>query len=349
MSSYRPGSHRIPDWVLLCTLGLALAKLLALPGIPAAAMLGPLIIAVILGLRGSQIRVPPLAASLSHAVVGCLIAVWLEPAMVAQAVSLWPLIVIFVTLTFVAADLSGPAIIPTGIPERTEAALGDGALIAAILASGVAASRWLRFLPAAATLVPLLLTTALAFGGTRIAMPDWMVSLAFLGIGAGVGLRFTLALLRLALRALPALTLACAFLIVLCAASGLVLAWAAGVSPLTGILSTGAGQHRFPRIAGHRRGRGCLFHHDIPERPALCRGAARPGARRISQQQNPLKAAAENSVAGPGFGDKFPASGAQPCRTPPCKLSHQGPAPCRQALPPPWVPPLRTLCCNPSA
>lgn len=309
MLSARPGPRKLPgartivDWMLLVTLGLGLAKLFAWPGIPAAAMLGPLIVSVILALRGSAIRVPPLVAQLSHAVVGCLIAVWLDPQMLARALSLWPLILVFVSLTFAAAALaglfaawrtgiardlaiwgflpgllgavieaadakgidsrmiafiqilrllnvilamvllaallSGPAIAPTPSGAQMAGAdLRDGVLIAGTVASGVLAARCLGFLPAAATLVPLLLTTALAFSGIRVAVPGWMVTLAFLGIGAGVGLRFTPALLRMALRSLPGLSLACALLILLCAASGLVLAFVAGVSPLTGILAT---------------------------------------------------------------------------------------------------------------
>ncbi|MBJ2152845.1 AbrB family transcriptional regulator [Paracoccus sp. IB05] len=302
----RTGPRRILDWILLCTLGLSLAKLLALPGMPAAAMLGPLIIAAILALRGSDIRLPQLAVTMAHAMVGCLIAAAMDPGMLAQAVSLWPLILVFVTLTFAAAALtglfaakrtgiardltiwgflpgllgavieaaetrgidsrmialiqilrlvnvilamvvltallSGPAIAPTPWTKGGGADFHDQArdllLIAALVASGVAAARWLRFLPAAATLVPLVLTSVLAVSGVRIAAPGWMVALAFLGIGAGVGLRFTPALLRMALRALPGLTLASGLLILLCAASGLLLAWVANVSPLTGILAT---------------------------------------------------------------------------------------------------------------
>ncbi len=145
------------------------------------------------------------------------------------------LMLVIAAMVVVAMLVSGPAMAPGSGQAAT---LQSTALVLLLCGIGTAAARWLPFIPAAASLVPLSLATALVLGGCNLAMPGWLVVLAFLAIGLQVGLRFTPALLRRGLSALPGLAAACLLLIGLCGAGGVALSWIAGVSLMSGILAT---------------------------------------------------------------------------------------------------------------
>ncbi|MFT4151875.1 MAG: AbrB family transcriptional regulator, partial [Paracoccaceae bacterium] len=255
------------QWLALVAGGLAAGYLLQRLHLPAGLMVGPLVIGAVLGMRGVTVRVPQRAHQLAQGIAVCLIALHIHPDVLPRAIALWPVIVIFVGLTFVAACATGVlAAVWTGIdrevsvwgflpgmagtviaiahergldsrmvafiqilrlmvviasmvavatalsgPDGTPitgdvpADLRSTLLAAAIACLGVAAARWLPWLPAGASLVPLTLATGLSVSGFGLAMPLWMISAGFLGLGLQIGLRFTPDLVRTGIAAFPAL------------------------------------------------------------------------------------------------------------------------------------------------
>ncbi|MFT3691091.1 AbrB family transcriptional regulator [Paenirhodobacter sp.] len=281
-------------WLVAIGAGLALGQGLGLLHLPAAAMVGPMVAGAAVALAGGRLYVAPQLSQMGQGVAGCLIALNLDAGALRQTLAIWPVVLVFVALTFAVACLSGLAasrwtrlgrevtlwgflpgmmgtiialahergldsrmialiqilrlmlviaamvVVAAGIsgPAPPPAHAGSPAIAVALAALGVAAARWLPRIPAAATLVPLSLATVLVLNGVALAVPGWLVALAFLAIGLQVGLRFTPDLLRQGLVALPGLCAACLLLIGLCGASGLALSRIAGVGVMTGMLAT---------------------------------------------------------------------------------------------------------------
>ncbi|ABL73013.1 AbrB family transcriptional regulator [Paracoccus denitrificans] len=146
------------------------------------------------------------------------------------------LMLVIAAMVMVAMIVSGPAMPHTG--SGAGATLQSTATAVLLCVVGTAVARWLPVIPAAASLVPLSLATALTLSGFDLSMPGWLVSLAFLAIGLQVGLRFTPELLRRGVSALPGLAAACLLLILLCGVTGVALSWIAGVSLMSGMLAT---------------------------------------------------------------------------------------------------------------
>ncbi|TMV37079.1 AbrB family transcriptional regulator, partial [Thioclava sp. BHET1] len=146
------------------------------------------------------------------------------------------LMVVISTMVVVAMIFAGPAASPS-----TAGAVSDWASTLRVLALalvGIAAARYLRFLPAPASLVPMVLGATLAISGINMAMPGWLIALGYLVIGAQIGLRMTPELFAAGLRALPALIGASLLLIGLCAGSGAILALVTGHDLTSAMLAT---------------------------------------------------------------------------------------------------------------
>ncbi|MEI4473819.1 AbrB family transcriptional regulator [Frigidibacter sp. MR17.24] len=111
-------------------------------------------------------------------------------------------------------------------------------IAAAMGAVGILTARFAPMIPAGASLVPLLVASLLWLNGINIAAPHWLVALAYLFLGAQVGLRFTPDLMRSGARAVPMLVVSVVLLLVLCAASGAALSLIAGVDLMSGMLAT---------------------------------------------------------------------------------------------------------------
>lgn len=112
-------------------------------------------------------------------------------------------------------------------------------LVALVLAGlGIVTARLMPVIPGGASLVPLIVGGALWINGVNITLPHGLIALAYLFLGLQVGLRFTPDLVRKGARALPMLLLAGGLLLVLCAMSGAVLAWVAGVDLMSAMLAT---------------------------------------------------------------------------------------------------------------
>jgi len=110
-----------------------------------------------------------------------------------------------------------------------------------IILAGVVLGPWTR-LPAGSMLLPIILGTVLNLtGAIRFELPSWLLAAGYLGLGLGIGLRFTRPILVCALRTLPQVVLAILTLMAFCAGLAWLLVTAAGVDPLTAYLATSPG------------------------------------------------------------------------------------------------------------
>lgn len=303
--SARPRSFgnlsRPAQWAILIAAGLALTLLLMQMNFPAAQLIGPVLAATFLGIRGATVRVPSLVHRLAQGVTGCLIARYLSPEILTGISQHWMAVVAFVSLTFLIACFVGwlvgifggidpevaiwgflPGMAGTmiamsherGLDSRVVAFVQILRVVAVILsvavlsrmisdepplppggggaatAAGVAvtlamclvavlAGRFLSFIPAAATLVPMCVAAAINFSGLAVpSFPLWLLVPSYLILGSQVGLRFTPALIRGVARSFGAILGGIVLLLGLCMISGALLAQIVGESLLTGVLST---------------------------------------------------------------------------------------------------------------
>jgi membrane AbrB-like protein len=111
----------------------------------------------------------------------------------------------------------------------------------AIAVGGAMIGRLLK-VPAGALLLPMAVGAALhAAGLVEIALPLWLLHLAYLAVGWYVGLSFDAEILGHALKAAPTLLLSTLALIGLCAVSAWLLTRLMGIDPLTAYLATSPG------------------------------------------------------------------------------------------------------------
>lgn len=116
------------------------------------------------------------------------------------------------------------------------------AMLVALVAVGATVGRWIR-LPGGALLGPMALTIALELTGYSfgLAVPVVLVQLAYAVIGWQAGVAFTRDSVKAVGRALPAALALIVVLTAACAGLGVVLAEAAGLTPLEGYLATSPG------------------------------------------------------------------------------------------------------------
>jgi len=150
-----------------------------------------------------------------------------------------------VTVVVLSAGVVARALLPAGthVTLPGSAAVEPLALAetTAVAVVGALAGQRLR-LPGAALFGPMVLGAVLhAAGLVRIAVPIEALQGAYVVIGLSIGLLYTRTTLRHALRAFPEVLLSTGVLIALCALSGVLLAAAAHVDPLTAYLATTPG------------------------------------------------------------------------------------------------------------
>jgi membrane AbrB-like protein len=97
----------VGQWALLIIGGLFLGLSMEWAHVPAALLLGPLVWSAVLGMRGMTIRVAKPAHRFGQAVAGALIALHLDPDIVARTVEIWPIVLVFVGITLVLACIVG--------------------------------------------------------------------------------------------------------------------------------------------------------------------------------------------------------------------------------------------------
>lgn len=110
-----------------------------------------------------------------------------------------------------------------------------------VIALGVVFGRRSR-VPSGTLLLPLAAGAALQSSGlVMLDLPPWLLAVSYLLLGWSIGLRFSRQVLRSARRALPAVLLAIAVMVVASGLISLLLVVLAGVDPLTAYLATSPG------------------------------------------------------------------------------------------------------------
>lgn len=110
MSSSSPALARLPPqahWALLLLGSFCATAALEYTGLPAAILLGPMFAAIIVETNGGTIRVPRLPHYASQAVIGCLVAGAINPAIIATFLAKWPLFLGTVLAIIIASALIG--------------------------------------------------------------------------------------------------------------------------------------------------------------------------------------------------------------------------------------------------
>ena len=131
-------SRRATQWSLLLVASLIVSELVTAGGFPAAYLVGPMLCAIAFGLRGAEVRMPRPLMSFSQAIIGCLVARSLTKAILGSIARDWPIMVLVVSTTVLAAALVGWVLVKSGTLPGATAAWGSspGAASAMVLISG---------------------------------------------------------------------------------------------------------------------------------------------------------------------------------------------------------------------
>ncbi|CAI1898230.1 Putative ammonia monooxygenase [Serratia proteamaculans] len=98
---------RLIQWSILLLASLVLGFGLQTFHIPAALLLGPMIVGVAMGLLGATVRIPGNLFVAAQAVLGCMIAQSLSPAILTPLLDDWPLVLLVLIATLLASGISG--------------------------------------------------------------------------------------------------------------------------------------------------------------------------------------------------------------------------------------------------
>jgi uncharacterized protein len=174
-------------------------------GLPAALMLGPLAAAVLAQTAGGPVKIPSALLAGAQAVIGCLVARSITPAIVHDFLDHWPSVVAVVALSVVGSAAMGWTMARWRVIPGTTAIWGmlpGAATVMMVMAEAygadarlVAFMQYLRvvLVAAAASVVALLVAHG---GSSRFAagylppvdLPSFAITLAVASIGGGVGL-----------------------------------------------------------------------------------------------------------------------------------------------------------------
>ncbi|MBP2169216.1 membrane AbrB-like protein [Erwinia toletana] len=95
------------QWFILLSVSLLLGFLLQYFHVPAALLLGPMIVGVVMGLSGATLRIDKRLFILAQAILGCMIAQSLSPSILTPLIADWPVVLAVLVLTLAASGLSG--------------------------------------------------------------------------------------------------------------------------------------------------------------------------------------------------------------------------------------------------
>jgi len=295
----------IAQWAILLFCSLALGFILQHFNFPAALLMGPMLVGVVMALCGATISIDPRIFIGCQSILGCMIALTLSPGILTVLLSDWLLVLMVLMLTLLASGLSGWLLVrfsslpgPTGAwgssPGGASAmvamagefgadvrlvafmqylrvlfvaaaaamvahlSMENGAGVAPVIEwfpsldwrfaatlAIAAAGAWLGkrlHIPAGALLIPMLVGAVLHVTGTlSMQVPEWLLALAYAFIGWTVGLRFTPAIVLLALKTLPQMVVSIVGLILLCGFMAWMLTLLLPVDLLTAYLATSPG------------------------------------------------------------------------------------------------------------
>lgn len=188
-------------WAILIVLSVLFAAGLEAIRLPAALLLGPMIAAILVAVAGRGVRVPHHPVLIAQAVIGCMIARSIPPAIIGDIIRDWPLFVVVVTAVIVASSMLGWLLTRWRVLPGTTAVWGSspGAATAMMLMAAaygadirlVAFMQYLRVLLVAfaATIVARLWSTGAGAAATVIWFPPlawarFAETLALIGLGA---------------------------------------------------------------------------------------------------------------------------------------------------------------------
>ncbi|MRS13319.1 AbrB family transcriptional regulator [Enterobacteriaceae bacterium RIT691] len=299
-------SKRLLPWATLLLMSAAVSAVLLGFHLPAALLLGPLISGIVHSLCGAQIQLPRVFFLAAQAVIGCMIAGTLSPAIFSVLMGNWPIVLLILVSTLGASAFSGWLLVRySALPGVTGAwgtsPGGASAMVAMARDYGadvrlVAFMQYLRVLfvagaavmvvrfslgdeaqtlsqeiiwfppfnssllltvlmivvtgflgklsrfPSGVMFLPMLVGAALHTSGTlSVALPEWLLALAYMAIGWSVGLAFNRAIFLLALKTLPQMLAAIFAMMLLCALMALALTHILGLDMLTAYLATSPG------------------------------------------------------------------------------------------------------------
>jgi len=292
-------------WAVLAVASIALSAALQRAHVPAAWLIGPMVVAISLAIRGFAGRMPRVGFTIAQALIAVTVSQTITTPILVELGSEWAPIASVVLLSVVAAGVAGWLLARYSRIAPETAAWGStpgGATTMVILAAdfgadprlvafmqylrvtlvvisastvsrlllgnvtqphGVAATgpfepvpfittlafalaagmvgRFSR-VPGGQFLVPLIVAGALhATGILHPYMPWWLLDAAYATIGLSIGLLWNRETLIAAVRILPTLLVSTTVLIVLCAASGMLLVVWGHVDPMTAYLATTPG------------------------------------------------------------------------------------------------------------
>lgn len=126
------------QWAALVALSVVFSLALELAGLPAAALIGPMFAAIVLGTSGAGVRMPRPAFATAQAIVGCLIAASIEIEIVIAFLDDWPLFLGVAAVTVAASSFLGYLISRWRILPGTTGVWGSapGAASAMVLMAG---------------------------------------------------------------------------------------------------------------------------------------------------------------------------------------------------------------------
>lgn len=95
------------QWLILLACSLALGFILQHYHVPAALLLGPMMVGLVMALSGARIAISPKVFIGCQAILGCMIAGALSPSILSVLVSDWLPVVLTLAVTLLASGLSG--------------------------------------------------------------------------------------------------------------------------------------------------------------------------------------------------------------------------------------------------
>ena len=215
---------RMQQWITLIGVSLLLGFILQYFHVPAALLLGPMIVGVVMGLLGATLRIDKRLFILCQAVLGCMIAQSLSLSVIEPLLADWPIVLTVLLLTLAASGLSGFLLVrysdlpgPTGAWGSSPG--GASAMVAMAADYGadarlVAFMQYLRVLfvaTAAAMVARIGLGDAAQQAAPQIWFPPldgrFAITLGIMVLGAFLGQRFRIPSGALLLPALAGATL----------------------------------------------------------------------------------------------------------------------------------------------
>lgn len=113
---------RVIQWLILLLASLVLGFSLQAFHVPAALLLGPMIVGVAMGLLGASVRIPGPLFIAAQAILGCMIAQSLSPNILTPLLDDWPLVLLVLIATLLASGVSGWCLVRfSGLPGPTGA------------------------------------------------------------------------------------------------------------------------------------------------------------------------------------------------------------------------------------